>query len=78
MKKINISLAAYVDTVFHPHRLRSERPRLEGRGLRHAQNLFGLLGFRDKCEVLEPEWLRTEIKNVITQILRIYDIPEFV
>ena len=34
-----------------------------------------VLGFRDKCEVLEPEWLREKTKNILTQTLEIYDLP---
>jgi predicted DNA-binding transcriptional regulator YafY len=31
-----------------------------------------VLGFRDKCEVLEPEWLRGSIKNNLFEILKKY------
>ena len=31
-----------------------------------------VLGFRDKCEVLEPEWLREEMKKISMQISGIY------
>ena len=31
-----------------------------------------VLGFRDQCEVIEPEWLREEIKKISVQIAGIY------
>jgi predicted DNA-binding transcriptional regulator YafY len=31
-----------------------------------------VLGFRDQCEVLEPEWLRISIKNNLLEISKKY------
>ena len=31
-----------------------------------------VLGFRDQCEVIEPEWLRDEIKSISMQIVAVY------
>ena len=32
-----------------------------------------VLGFRDKCEVIEPEWLRESIENCIKKLLNMYN-----
>ena len=31
-----------------------------------------VLGFRDKCEVLEPEWLRERMTNIIDELRLMY------